>query len=140
MWAATSATRRARQSQGWSLAITVGPAFASRQSSARNRALSNRNKVPFKNLRNLLKIQAEPISNRNTNAIPAASRLPQTAHLLGGTNHDPQIPNPNTSIHPVESSPGRVLASAFPQGHARNRPGGRRRDARYFAHLEFAGL
>jgi hypothetical protein len=41
---------------------------------------------------------------------------------------------------PVECSPGRVLASSFPQGHARNRPGGRRRDARHFAHLEFAVL
>ena len=41
---------------------------------------------------------------------------------------------------PVECSPARVLASHFPQGHARNRPGGRRRDARHFAHLEFAAL
>ena len=124
MWAATSATVRARRSQGKSLAVTGGPLFPACQSSVTNRALSNRNTIPFKNVRNLLKINAERISNRNTNRTSAASRSPQLAGLLDGTNHESQIRSPGISIHPVESSPTRVLASRFRRVMRATAPGG----------------
>jgi hypothetical protein len=113
MWAATPATGRARQSRGQNLAVTAGSRSPTCQSSVTNRALSNRNTIPFKNVRNLLKIRAERISNRNTNTTSDGSRSRQPADLLGYTIHESQITNPGIAIHPVESSPSRVLASRF---------------------------
>ncbi len=124
MWAATSATVRARQSERRSLAVTVDPLFATCQSSVTNRAISNRNTISFKNVRNLLKIHAKHISNRNTNTISAASRSPQPGGLPGGTSHESQITNHAISIHPVESSPSRVLASPFRRVMRATAPGG----------------
>jgi hypothetical protein len=124
MWAATSTTVGTRQSRGRNLAVTGGPAFPTCQSSVTNRALSNRNTIPFKNLRNLLKMHAEHISNRNTNTTSAASGSPQSAGLLGGANHESQITNHGISIHPVESSPSRVLASPFRRVMRATAPGG----------------
>lgn len=124
MWAATSATVRTWPVQGQSLAVTGGPLFPTCQPSVPNRALSNRNTIPFKNVRNLMKRHAKHISNRNTNTTSAASRSRQPAGLLGGTNHDSQIKNPGISIHPVESSPSRVLASPFRRVMRATAPGG----------------
>lgn len=124
MRVATSATRRARHSRGPSLAVTDRPSVAAHQPSAANHALSNRNTTSFKNVRNLLKTHAERIPNRNTKAISAATRSQQTAGLPAGTNHDSQITNHGISIHPVESSPSRVLASPFRRVMRATAPGG----------------
>lgn len=75
MRAAILATGRARHSHGQNFAVTGCPSFSTCQSIETDRTLSNRNTASFKNACNLLKIHAERISNRNTKAISAASRL-----------------------------------------------------------------